>query len=97
MKKNYILSFLIFCSVINSNYVSLARETFKGQLQDNFGQYWGFSLNVPIFNSRNANANLKRAKINLANANINTQTARLNLSKSIAQALTDLKAAEKKY
>jgi len=88
---------LSFGAGVNSNYVSLARETFKGQLQDNFGQYWGFSLNVPIFNSRNANANLKRAKINLANANINTQTARLNLSKSIAQALTDLKAAEKKY
>ena len=82
---------------LNSNYVSLARETFKGQLQDNFGQYWGFSLNVPIFNSRNANSNIKRAKINLANATINTQTARLNLSKSIAQALNDLKAAEKKY
>ena len=88
---------LSFGAGLNSNYVSLAQETFKGQLQNNFGQYWGFSLNVPIFNSRNANANLKRAKINLANANINTQTARLNLSKSIAQALTDLKAAEKKY
>ena len=65
ISKAVLIPSLSFVAGINSNYVSLAQETFKGQLQNNFGQYWGFSLNVPIFNGRNANANLKRAKINL--------------------------------
>lgn len=82
---------------LSSDYADVNPIAMSKQLENNFSQYFSFQLNIPIFNSHSAHINVKRAKINLSNAEINTQTARLNLSKSITQAIADLKAAEKRF
>jgi outer membrane protein len=67
------------------------------QLNDNFSQNIGLSLQIPIFNRFNARTNVKKAKINYDNAAINTQITKNNLTKTIIQAVYDARASEKQY
>lgn len=67
------------------------------QLSNNFNQAVGISLNIPIFNHATASVAYKKAKLNYEYAELSTQLAKDNLGKTIAQALLDLKAAEKSY
>ena len=78
----------------NSN---LPQDNFSKQVNDRFNQYIGLSLQIPIFNGLSAKSNVKRAKINYQGYQIQEQLAKNNLSKIIAQAVADLKAAESRY
>ncbi len=82
---------------LSSDYADINPSSIRNQLDNNFSQYFSFGLAIPIFNAHSAHVNTKRAKINLMNAEINTRNARLNLSKTVTQAIADLKASEKKY
>lgn len=82
---------------IGTDYTDINPVSFNRQIDNNLGKYASFSLNVPIFNGFSARTNVKRAKINSVNAEINEQLAKNTLSKIIAQAIADLKAAGKKY
>lgn len=77
--------------VLGSNY------TFFNQLSNNFNQAIGLSLQIPIFNHSTASVAYKKAKLNYEYSELSTQLAKDNLSKTISQALLDLKAAEKSY
>lgn len=76
---------------------SFANNTFASQIKDNFNQFIGFGLNIPIFNGLAARSTVRRAKINFQNAEINEQLAKNTLNKVINQAVYDLRAAEKRY
>ncbi|WP_316823323.1 TolC family protein [Pedobacter gandavensis] len=67
---------------------------FKDQLRDNFGQYVGVSLQIPIFNGFQARSTVRKAKINHLQSLADEQLAKNNLNKVIYQAVADLKAAE---
>lgn len=67
------------------------------QFNNNFNQSVGLSLNIPIFNHSIASVNYRKAKLNYQYSQLSTQLAKDNLAKTIAQALLDLKAAEKSY
>lgn len=82
---------------LGSDYADLNPMSLRNQLDLNFSQYWQFSLSIPIFNGFSARNTVKRASINLASADINLQQAKLTLSKNVQQAISDLKAASKKY
>ncbi|MET3112424.1 outer membrane protein [Pedobacter sp. CG_S7] len=73
------------------------QDNFTTQVKDRFNQYIGLSLQIPIFNGLSAKSNVKRAKINYQGYQIQEQLAKNNLSKIIAQAVADLKAAESRY
>lgn len=73
------------------------RYGFSSQLSDNFNQSVGIGLSIPIFGNFQARSSVRRAKINYQNASIQSQLAKNNLGKIIAQAVLDLKAAEKRY
>ncbi len=88
---------LNFGAGLGSDYADVNPLSFRNQIDNNFSKYWSFSLTVPIFNSFSARNNVKRATVNLASAEINRQQAKLTLSKNIQQAISDLKAAKKKY
>ena len=88
---------LSFGAGLGSDYADLNPLSFRNQLDLNFSQFWQFSLTVPIFNGFSARNNMKRASINMASADINLQQAKLTLSKNVQQAISDLKAASKKY
>lgn len=76
---------------------SFGNTTFATQIQDNFNQFIGFGLNIPLFNGFATRSAVRRAKINLLNGEVNEQLAKNNLNKVINQAVYDLRAAEKRY
>lgn len=72
-------------------------QLFNDQLKDNFNQYIGLSLQIPIFNGFAARSNVRKAKINFNNYKVQESLAKNNLNKIISQAVLDLKAAEARY
>lgn len=70
---------------------------FKDQLTDNFGQYVGISLQIPIFNGFTARSGVRKAKINYMQNQTEEQLTRNNLNKVIYQAVADLKAAQSTF
>ncbi len=76
---------------------TLSNYSFGSQIQDNFNQFIGFSLSIPIFNGFQARSNVRRAKINYQNAQVDEQLSKNNLNKVIYQAVADLRAAESRY
>lgn len=76
---------------------SFGNNSFSTQVKDNFNQFIGFGLSIPIFNGLAARSSVRRAKINFQNAAVNEQLAKNNLNKVINQAVYDLRAAEKRY
>jgi outer membrane protein len=76
---------------------SFGNTSFSTQVKDNFNQFIGFRLSVPIFNGMAARSSVRRAKINFQNSLLNEQLAKNNLNKVINQAVYDLRAAEKRY
>ena len=76
---------------------SFGNTTFSTQVKDNFNQFIGFGLSIPILNGLAARSSVRRAKINFQNSVINEQLAKNNLNKVINQAVYDLRAAEKRY
>jgi outer membrane protein len=70
---------------------------FSTQLNNNFNQFFGLSLQVPIFNHFTARTSVRKAKLNYQYAEVTTQLAKNTLSKTIIQAVLDLQAADKSY
>jgi outer membrane protein len=76
---------------------TLANQRFGSQIQDNFNQFIGINLSIPIFNGFTARSNVRRAKINYQNTQVQEQLSKVNLNKVIYQAVADLRAAESKF
>jgi outer membrane protein len=70
---------------------------YADQLADNFGQNFGFSLDIPIFNNWNARTNISRSKINVLNAQYQLESAKLQLQKDVQTAYQDAIAAKNSY
>ncbi|MNK24595.1 Outer membrane efflux protein BepC precursor [compost metagenome] len=81
----------------SSRFSALANQTFYDQIQDNFNQFVGFSLSIPVFNGFTSRSNVRRAKINYQNIQVQEQLAKNNLNKVIYQAVADLRAAESRF
>ncbi|MFB9843435.1 TolC family protein [Mucilaginibacter ginsenosidivorans] len=71
--------------------------SFGNQFKDNFNQFVGVSLQIPIFNHFSARTSVSKAKLSYENAQVATQLAKNNLSKTITQAVLDLNAAVRRY
>jgi len=67
------------------------------QIRDNFSQYIGFSLNIPVFNNLNTRIGVRKSKVRYENAKTEEQQIKNNLNKVINQALLDLRSAEQRY
>lgn len=76
---------------------SFGNTTFANQISDNFNQFIGFNLSIPIFNGFSARSGVRRARINYLNSEVSEQLVKNNLNKVINQAVYDLRAAEKRY
>jgi len=70
---------------------------FGQQFGDNFNQAVGVSLQIPIFGRFATRTTVRKAKLNYQIADVSAQLAKNNLNKTIAQAVVDLRAADKKY
>jgi outer membrane protein len=70
---------------------------YGNQLDNNFRQYVGLTLSVPIFNGNQARTNYEKAKLNVQTANLKKQTDLLNLKQGIYQAYYNAVSALEKY
>ena len=71
--------------------------SFGNQFKDNFNQFVGVSLQIPIFNHYSARTSVSKAKINYESSQVATQLAKNTLAKTITQAVQDLNAAVRRY
>lgn len=67
------------------------------QINDNFGQAFGISLNIPIFNGWMTHTNVSRSKINLLNEQYNLELQKQQLKKSVETAFNDAVAGKDRY
>jgi outer membrane protein len=67
------------------------------QLNNNFGQGLGVSINVPIFNGGQARTNYEKAKLQLKNISVQKEQVDQTLKQNIYQAYTSSVAALQKY
>lgn len=67
------------------------------QLDDNFLQYIGANLSIPIFNQFQVKNQIEQAQLNIRSAAINQKIVTQNLNKEIRQAYADALAAGKTY
>lgn len=83
---------------LSSGYSSANPLSFSRQFTDNnFGQFLGFNLSIPIFNNYRSRSQYNIAKIRYENGKVSEQLTKNNLNKVISQAVLDLKSAIKSY
>ncbi len=75
----------------------LPGDKFFKQLNNNFSQFLGLSLNVPIFNRFETRNNIKNAQLNQYNQQLQLDNAKKNLYKEIQQAYYNAVTSEAKY
>lgn len=97
-KTGYIPS-LNFNAGISSSYYKISgfdNESFGRQMKNNYSTYFGFSLNIPIFDAFSTRNSVNRAKVQKVNAQLQYDEAQLNLFKAIQQAYYQADGAQKK-
>ena len=78
-------------------YTSFGTQGFWEQLNNNFSQYVGLSLSIPIFTRFTARNQLRTAKLNKTNQEIQLQRVKNALYKEIVQAWNGAVAARAKW
>ncbi len=76
---------------------SMIRVPFTTQLNDNFNQFVGVSLNVPIFNRYAIKNSVNQAKVNQSIAELQLEQEKLGLRQRIETARLDAAAARELY
>ncbi|MFW5778143.1 MAG: TolC family protein [Bacteroidota bacterium] len=72
-------------------------KPYADQVRDNFSQYIGLNLRIPIFDRMEIRNRIQQSKIELQRAKNNYEQNRNNLNKIIGQAHADALAAYQKY
>ena len=74
-----------------------SKINYNDQLNNNLYTSFGFSLNIPIFNSLQQRNRVKQAKINYKNTELSEHTTKTQLSQAIDQAYINLNTAAERY
>lgn len=85
---------------IGTNYYTTSSQSmasFGDQLKNNFSQYIGLSLNVPIFNRFSTRNSVKTAQLNYAKQLLQLESVKKSLYKEIQQAYYNAVASQSKY
>ncbi|MBX3256726.1 MAG: TolC family protein [Chitinophagaceae bacterium] len=78
-------------------YSGYQRTPYFTQLNNNFGQNIGFSVNIPIFNGLAARTNVERRKLNIYNQQLLADQEKLNMKRDIYDAYNQALGAFEKY
>ncbi len=85
-------------SVLTSTFdANLVKVPFGTQLNDNFNQFVGLSLSVPIFNRYSVKNQVKQAEVNRTIAELQLEQEKQGLRQRIESARTDAVAARELY
>ena len=85
---------------LGSNYYTSSKMdygAFSEQMRNNFSQYIGLSLNVPIFTRFSTRNNLRTAKLNKINQQLQVENVKKALYKEIQQAYYNALNSQAKY
>ena len=91
---------LYFNAGLQTNYYKtngMQAESFASQMKNNFAQYLGVSLSVPIFNRFATRNNVRSARIDRENRQLQFDLVRKTLYKDIQQVYYNAVAASSKY
>ncbi len=81
---------------LNSGYVS-SQGSFPNQINNNFNQQLGFTLNVPIFTKRVVKTQVEDAKIQVDQAQLNLKNTQITLSQTVERAFINVENAKSQY
>ncbi len=70
-------------------------RSYTDQLNDNFGQSVGVSINIPIYNKHRNQINMDRAQLGILNSEITHEQNKQQLKADIQRSIADAKAAKK--
>ena len=85
---------------LQSNYYKtngMQAESFASQMKNNFSQYIGLNLSVPIFNRYQTRNNIRSARIDRENQMLQLENVKKTLYKEIQQVYYNAVAADSKY
>jgi outer membrane protein len=91
---------LNFSAGLQSNYYKtngVKADPFATQMKNNFSQYIGLSLNIPIFTRFQTRNNIRNAKIDRDNQLLQLENVKKTLYKEIQQVYYNAIAADSKY
>lgn len=91
---------LSFAAGLSTNYYNMSGRTngnFGTQLKDNFSQFIGFQLNVPLFNRLNTRNQTRLARIQQTTLNWQLEEAKKTLFKEIQVAYYNAVGAESRF
>ena len=91
---------LNFSAGLQSNYYKtngMKADPFATQLKNNFSQYIGFNLNVPIFSRFQTRNSIRSARIDRDNQLLQLESVKKTLYKEIQQVYYNAVAADSKY
>lgn len=87
-----------FTPVVNFTPLYITRDVpLDQQYKDNFGQAFGFTLDIPIFNNWQIQNTVSRSKMSVLDAEYNLDAARQQLLKDVQTAYADAVAAKNSY
>ena len=98
-KGSYLPSLSLNGGIGSNFYTSSGYESaaFADQLKNNFSQYIGLSLNVPLFNRMSTRNSVRSARLSYESQQLQLETASKALYKEIQQAYYNAVASESKY
>ena len=91
---------LNFSGGLQTNYYKtngMQADAFATQLKNNFSQYIGLNLNIPIFSRFQVRNNIRSAKLDRANQQLQLDNIKKTLYKEVQQVYYNAIAAESKY
>lgn len=100
LAKSSLLPSLSLSGGIGTNYYTNsghASSSFSEQMKNNFSQFIGLSLNIPIFSRLQNRNNIKKAELAYMNQQLQLETAKKTLYKEIQQAYYNAMAANSKF
>ena len=82
-----------FASLVDS---PIPNDGYFTQLNENFGQVVGLSLNIPVFDNYRGRIGIERARINTLNQQVINQQQQQDLKTNIQRAIADARASQKR-
>jgi len=73
------------------------KSPYFDQLNNNFGQSFGLSLNIPIFNNLQNRIGVQRARLDVITTEVQNEQVRQQLKTNIQQAIANARAAKRSY
>lgn len=95
-KGNYLPTLSGFVNLA-SRETELSEDSFKNQLEENYGLTFGVNLSIPIFNRFQVKNNVARNELNVLQAENELAQTKQTVAQNVYQAYSNAKASHKTY